>query len=42
VDRYAFTTLEGIRAQLDGELIEVPAASPVLVESRPRALAVIG
>lgn len=42
VSRYAFSTTESIPVQTDGEVMTVGAASDVLVESVPGALAVIG
>ncbi|GAA3676344.1 hypothetical protein GCM10023081_13290 [Arthrobacter ginkgonis] len=37
VERYAFTTLNALPLQIDGELLEVPAGAGVLVESAHRA-----
>jgi diacylglycerol kinase family enzyme len=42
VERYAFTTLNALPLQIDGELLEVPAGAGVLVESAHRAIRVIG
>jgi diacylglycerol kinase family enzyme len=42
VGRYAFSTTDSIPVQTDGEIITIAAASEVLVESVPKALAVIG
>ncbi|WP_028279574.1 diacylglycerol kinase family protein [Arthrobacter sp. H5] len=41
VSRYAFTTTDPIPCQADGEVIMVQANTSILVESVPRALAVI-
>lgn len=42
VERYAFLTREMLPLQLDGELIEVPADSELVVESAHQAVQVIG
>jgi diacylglycerol kinase family enzyme len=41
-ERYGFTPLKPTPLQLDGELIELDAGAPVLVEIVPRALATLG
>ncbi|HIX00907.1 MAG TPA: diacylglycerol kinase, partial [Candidatus Nesterenkonia stercoripullorum] len=42
VERYGFLTREMLPLQLDGELIEVPADSELVVESAHQAVQVIG
>lgn len=42
VSSYSFATIEPIPLQLDGEVMNIPARTPVLVQSVPSALSIIG
>jgi diacylglycerol kinase (ATP) len=42
VSRYGFMTLDPLPLQIDGEIVQVGAATPVLVESAHRKLATLG